>query len=313
MSALDEVRAMMIFARVVDEGGFSAAARKMGLSRAAISHQIRQLETRLGVPLLRRSTRSFSLTDAGARYYDSCRTISLEAEAARKRVEELRDDPVGKISLTCSVHLGTLRIVPILDRFRQTYPGVSIDVHLSDEVVDLIGRGIDIAVRSGPLKNSELKNFKLYQTHRIIAASQSYVSKFGLPESPDDLSEHEWVMYSRVPETLTLQCADGTRNIRVSGSVRVDNATARLQFLRGGHGLAVVPLCDVQQEIDNGELIRVLPDCKLPDLEIYAVYPGGVTRSAKVQSLLDYMRREMREIDISRNGQVQSDSHIDHS
>ena len=177
MSALDEVRAMIIFARVVEDGGFSAAARKMGLSRAAVSHQIRQLEAKLGVPLLRRSTRNFSLTDAGTRYYDSCRTIALEAEAARKRVEVLRDEPVGKISITSSVHLGTLRIVPILDRFRQTYPGVAIDVHLSDEVVDLIGRGIDIGIRSGPLKSSDLKSFKLYQTHRIIAASAGYVAR----------------------------------------------------------------------------------------------------------------------------------------
>lgn len=302
MSALDEVRAMMIFARVVEEGSFSAAARKMGLSRAAISHQIRQLEAKLGVPLLRRSTRKFSLTDAGTRYYDSCRTIALEAEAARQRVAELRDTPVGKISITSSVHLGTLRIVPILDRFRQTYPAVAIDVHLTDEIVDLIGQGIDIGIRSGPLKSSDLKSFKLYRTHRIIAASPDYIARAGMPESPEQLAEHEWVMYSRVPETLALQCDGTERRVRVSGNVRVDNATARLQFLRGGHGLAVVPLCDVQDDIDKGDLVRVLPDCKLPDLEVYAVYPAGITRSAKVQSLLEFMRREMRDVDISRAG-----------
>jgi DNA-binding transcriptional LysR family regulator len=297
MSALDEVRAMMIFARVVEDGGFSAAARKMGLSRAAVSHQIRQLEAKLGVPLLRRSTRNFSLTDAGTRYYDSCRTIALEAEAARKRVEVMRDEPVGKISITSSVHLGTLRIVPILDRFRQTYPGVAIDVHLSDEVVDLIGRGIDIGIRSGPLKS-----FKLYQTHRIIAASSGYVARVGLPETPEQLADHDWVMYSRVPETLRLICDDQEKSIRVSGSVRVDNATARLQFLRGGHGLAVVPFCDIADEIERGDVVHVLPNCKLPDLEVFAVFPAGVTRSAKIQSLLDFMRRELRDIDMGRNG-----------
>lgn len=303
MSALDEVRAMMIFARVVEEGGFSAAARKMGLSRAAISHQIRQLEAKLGVPLLRRSTRTFSLTDAGTRYYDSCRTITLEAEAARKRVEELRDDPVGKISITSSVHLGTLRIVPILDRFRQAYPGIALDVHLSDEVVDLIGQGIDIGIRSGPLKNSDLKSFKLYQTHRIIAASPAYLARAGAPDTPEKLADHEWIMYSRVPETLQLTCNHQERRVRVSGNVRVDNATARLQFLRGGHGLAVVPLCDIQDEIKTGDLVRVLPACLLPDLEIYAVFAAGVTRSAKVQSLLEFMRRELRDVDILRNAE----------
>ncbi|MBC07936.1 LysR family transcriptional regulator [Thalassospira sp.] len=302
MSALDEVRAMMIFARVVDEGGFSAAARKMGLSRAAISHQIRQLEAKLGVPLLRRSTRTFSLTDAGSRYYDSCRTITLEAEAARKRVEELRDEPVGKISITSSVHLGNLRIVPILDRFRQTYPDVAIDVHLSDEVVDLIKLGIDIGIRSGPLKSSDLKSFKLYQTRRIICASPTYLERVGAPETVDELATHDWVMYSRVPETLTLMCDGTERKVRVKGYVRVDNATARLQFMRGGHGLSVVPLCDVQDEIRDGRLVWVLPDCRLPDLEIYAVFAAGVTRSAKIQSLLEFMRNDMRDIDISRNG-----------
>ena len=301
MSALDEVRAMMIFARVVEEGGFSAAARKMGLSRAAISHQIRQLEAKLGVPLLRRSTRTFSITDAGARYYDSCRTIMLEAEAARKRVEELRDEPVGKISITSSVHLGTLRIVPILNRFRQQYPGVAIDVHLSDDVVDLIGMGIDIGIRSGPLKSSELKSFKLYQTRRIVAASPEYLARAGCPGSIEELANHEWVMYSRMPETLAMMCDGSEQKVRVNGNVRVDNATARLQFLRGGHGLAVVPFCDVQDEVTKGDLVWVLPDCTLPDLQVYAVYPTGVTRSAKVQSLLEFMRRELRDIDISRN------------
>lgn len=313
MSALDEVRAMMIFARVVEEGGFSAAGRKMGLSRAAISHQIRQLEAKLGVPLLRRSTRNFSLTDAGTRYYDSCRTISLEAEAARKRVEEMRDEPVGKISITSSVHLGTLRIVPILNQFRQTYPGVAIDVHLSDDIVDLIGQGIDIGIRSGPLKSSDLKSFKLYQTHRVIVASKTYINRAGTPQTPDALAEHEWVMYSRVPETLSLRCEGVEKTVRISGNVRVDNATARLQFVRGGHGLAIVPLCDVHQEIKNGDLVWVLPECSLPDLEVYAVYPSGVTRSAKVQSLLEFMRRALRDVDISRNDRLGGDSHIDQS
>jgi DNA-binding transcriptional LysR family regulator len=301
MSALDEVRAMMIFARVVEEGGFSAAARKMGLSRAAISHQIRQLEAKLGVPLLRRSTRTFSLTDAGTRYYDSCRTITLEAEAARKRVEELRDEPVGKISLSCSVHMGNLRIVPILSRFRQTYPGVALDVRLTDEVVDLIGQGIDIAIRSGPLRSSELKSIRLYETRRVIVASQQYVAAFGIPDQPEDLTDHNWVMYSRVPETLRLAQRDQERKIPVSGSVQVDSATARLQFLRDGHGMAVVPFSDVADDIANGGLMRVLPDWNLPDLSVYAVYSGDVMRSSKVKTLLDFLRAQLADIDESRH------------
>ena len=301
MSALDEVRAMMIFARVVEEGGFSAAARKMGLSRAAISHQIRQLEAKLGVPLLRRSTRTFSLTDAGARYYDSCRTITLEAEAARKRVEELRDEPVGKISLSCSVHMGNLRTVPILSRFRQTYPGVALDVRLTDEVVDLIGQGIDIAIRSGPLRSSELKSIRLYETRRVIVASQQYVAAFGIPDQPEDLTDHNWVMYSRVPETLRLAQGDQERKIPVSGSVQVDSATARLQFLRDGHGMAVVPFSDVADDIANGDLMRVLPDWSLPDLSVYAVYSGDVMRSSKVKTLLDFLRAQLADIDESRH------------
>ena len=301
MSALDEVRAMMIFARVVEEGGFSAAARKMGLSRAAISHQIRQLEAKLGVPLLRRSTRTFSLTDAGTRYYDSCRTITLEAEAARKRVEELRDEPVGKISLSCSVHMGNLRIVPILSRFRQTYPGVALDVRLTDEVVDLIGQGIDIAIRSGPLRSSELKSIRLYETRRVIVASQQYVAAFGTPNQPEDLTDHNWVMYSRVPETLRLAQGDQERKIPVSGSVQVDSATARLQFLRDGHGMAVVPFSDVADDIVNGDLMRILPDWNLPDLSVYAVYSGDVMRSSKVKTLLDFLRAQLADIDESRH------------
>jgi DNA-binding transcriptional LysR family regulator len=301
MSAIDEVRAMMIFARVVEDGGFSAAARKMGLSRAAISHQIRQLEAKLGVPLLRRSTRNFSLTDAGARYYDSCRTITLEAEAARKRVEELRDEPVGKISLTSSINLGTTRIVPILSRFRQTYPGVSIDIRLSDDVVDIIRQGIDIAIRSGPLHDSELKSQKLYETPRVIVASKAYFAINDIPTAPEELSSHDWVIYRQVPEVLELRDGDQIKKIRVSGKVRVDNATARLRFLHDGHGLAVVPYSDVRDDITAANLVHVLPDWSLPILTVYAVYPGDITRSSKVKALLDYMRSELSAIDAGRH------------
>lgn len=301
----------MVFAHVVEQGGFSAAAREMGLSRAAISHQIRQLEAKLGVPLLRRSTRNFSLTDAGARYYDSCRTISLEAEAARKRVEALRDDPVGKVSLTCSIHLGTTRIVPLLSRFRQEFPDVSVDIKLSDNVVDVIGQGIDIAIRSGPLRDSELKAVKLFRASRLIVASKAYIDQHGRPETPADLGRYDWVLYRQVPENLILQSGDEIQKVRVSGKVRVDNAAARLCFLHDGHGLAIVPRYDVQEHLKSGKLAHILPDWTLPDLEVFAVFPADVTRSSKVKALLDYFRRHLALIDESRQTAIANISHVD--
>ena len=197
--------------------------------------------------------------------------------------------------------MGNLRIVPILSRFRQTYPGVALDVRLTDEVVDLIGQGIDIAIRSGPLRSSELKSIRLYETRRVIVASQQYVAAFGIPDQPEDLTDHNWVMYSRVPETLRLAQGDQERKIPVSGSVQVDSATARLQFLRDGHGMAVVPFSDVADDIANGDLMRVLPDWSLPDLSVYAVYSGDVMRSSKVKTLLDFLRAQLADIDESRH------------
>ncbi|WP_240626324.1 substrate binding domain-containing protein [Thalassospira lohafexi] len=208
---------------------------------------------------------------------------------------------MGKISLSCSVHMGNLRIVPILSRFRQTYPGVALDVRLTDEVVDLIGQGIDIAIRSGPLRSSELKSIRLYETRRVIVASQQYVAAFGIPDQPEDLTDHNWVMYSRVPETLRLAQGDQERKVPVSGSVQVDSATARLQFLRDGHGMAVVPFSDVADDISNGDLMRILPDWNLPDLSVYAVYSGDVMRSSKVKTLLDFLRAQLADIDESRH------------
>ncbi|TRY29043.1 LysR family transcriptional regulator [Aliiglaciecola sp. M165] len=288
---LNEIRGMLVFARVVDAGSFSSAAKRIGISRAVVSYQIKQLEQRLGVRLLNRSTRTTSTTTAGRTYYERCKIILEQAERAHSDIQNLREEAVGRVSLACPVNLGLRWIVPLANAFRRRYPNIELDINFSENITDLIQSGTDIAVRSGPLQDSELHAVKLTDLTRHICASPEYFTSRSIPQTIEQLQHHQWIVYSRTSNKLSLNKGNASFTFEIKGSLNTNDAAARLQFALAGQGLAVIPFYDAEQVLANGELIEIMRDYQLPKLELFAVFPQGATQAKAVELMLDMLKK----------------------
>lgn len=288
---LSELRGMLIFVRVIENGSFTGAANRLGVSRAVISYQVKQQEQRLGVRLLNRSTRKISLTAAGQLYFEHCQVITKEAEKAHRLINNLKDEAVGRVSLAAPVNLGMQWIVPVANAFRFRYPNIDLDINFSETLTNLIQEGIDIAVRAGPLLDSELKSIKLGSITRHICAAPSYFRSKNIPTTLDQVKDYDWIVYSRLSNKLSVTKNKIKYELPISGSLHTNNAAARLQFTLSGQGLAVLPLYDIQDAIEKGDLIELLPDYSIPNLDIYAVFPAGSTQARASRLMLDMLRQ----------------------
>jgi len=279
---LDELRAMAVFATVVRCGSFAAGARELGLTRAVVSHHIRALETRLGVPLAQRSTRSFSLTPAGEAFRVHCERLLDEAKDGIRGMELLRAEPRGEVRITCSHHFGSKRILPALLEFRRRYPAIRLHVAMSDTNVDLVQKGIELAVRAGPLADSSLVARRLVREPTMLCASPAYLRRHRAPTTVEELAQQRWVIYPPGQRTLSLQ-ADGREiQLPVQGDVVTDSAAARLAFVLAGEGIARLPAYDAAALLASGELVRVLPEVETAPLDIYLVHAQRIGPSARL-------------------------------
>lgn len=287
---LGQLRGMLFFARVVEAGSFSGAARRLGVSRAVVSYQIKRLEGELGVRLLNRSTRRLSLTAAGVDYHRSCQRIATEAEAAHALVLSLREEAVGRVVLACPVHLGELWVLPEISAFRRRYPAIELDLRFSESVANVIEEGVDLAIRAGPLEDSLLRATPLARLSRHLCGAPAYLERHGRPERPEDLDGHEWVLYGRGSRAFELPGESGPVRVQPRGSLRVDSAAARRRLVLDGHGLAVLPSYDAEPGFESGALVELLPDSALPRLELFAVHPEGTLLARAAQLVLDWLR-----------------------
>jgi len=292
--SFDQLRSMVIFAQVVEQGNFSAAAKHIGLSRAVVSYHIKKLETQLGIKLLNRSTRSIALTEAGEQYYQRCRSIAEQASAANQQIENLKSEAIGLLKITCPVNLGLQAVIPALNDFKKLHPKIELDVMLSDERINILQEGIDLAVRGAPLPDSGLQAIKLTSLQTCLCAAPAYLAKHGLPTSPADLSKHNWVIYKLTSGEIALRKGSRNYSIKVNGTISTNNAAARTVFVEGGHGLGRVPLYDAQPKIHAGSLVRILEDYTLPNIDVYGVYPPGSASSKKLRLLLDFLLEYFR-------------------
>jgi len=186
--SFERLKSMVVFSQVVEQGSLSGAAKHIGLSRAVISYHIKKLEKQLGIKLLNRSTRTLALTEAGSQYYQRCRIITEQATAANLQIENLKNEPVGLLKITCPVNIGLQTIVPALNEFRNLYPKIELDVMLTDEVVNIIKEGIDLAIRGAQLSDSGLQASKLSTLSTCLCGSPQYFKKHGYPKTPADLT-----------------------------------------------------------------------------------------------------------------------------
>ncbi|WP_412970943.1 LysR family transcriptional regulator [Glaciecola sp. MF2-115] len=293
----EQLKSMVVFAQVVEQGNLTAAAKHIGLSRAVVSYHIKKLESQLGVKLLNRSTRSISLTEAGSEYYQSCRIISERAITANQQMENMKSEPEGLLKITCPVNVGLQMVVPALNHFRSLYPKIELDVMLTDEVVNILQEGIDLAIRGAPLPDSGLQASKLSTLTTCLCGSPDYFKKRGKPKEPSDLQEHDWVVYKLTSGAIKLSKGSQSYSIAVKGGISTNNAAARTAFIEGGHGLGRIPVYDAWPKIKNGTLESVLDEYQLEDIDIYGVFPPGTDSSKKLRLLLDYLKDYFIKID----------------
>ncbi len=294
--SFDQLKSMVIFAHIIEQGSLSAAAKHLGLSRAVVSYHLKKLEAQLEVTLLNRSTRAISLTEAGEAYYARCRTITQQAHAAHQHIENMKNEPVGTLKITCPVNVGLQMIVPALNIFKQQYPKIALDVMLTDDVVNIVKEGIDLAIRGAPLPDSGLQANKLSTLRTCLCASPAYFAKHGRPQNPADLSKHQWVVYKLSSSDVTLTKGSRSFSVSVKGSISTNNAAARTAFVEAGHGLGRIPYYDAQPKIKAGTLEQVLSDYNLKNIDVYGVFPPGAANAKKLRLLLGFLKTYLSQL-----------------
>ncbi|GJD42271.1 HTH-type transcriptional regulator DmlR [Methylobacterium cerastii] len=289
---LPDFEAWAIFAKVVEAGSFGRAASELGLSNATVSKAVSRLEARIGARLFHRTSRKLALTEAGRAAKDGAARILAEGEAAEAEALAGASEPRGLVRLAVPMSFGLLHVTPRLPDFLARYPAVSIDLHLSDEVVDLIGGGFDIGLRIAALPDSSLRARKLCAVRRSLVATPGYLERHGHPEHPDDLVRHACLGYAYLPASDRWRFTDPTgteASIVPKGPMRANNAEALAPALRAGLGLAVQPDFMIWDDLKAGTLERVLPDWALPPIALHLVMPPGELRPARVTVLIAYL------------------------
>lgn len=289
---MDHLSAMAVFARVVEMESFSGAARALGLSKSAVSKRVGRLEDRMGLRLLNRTTRRLSLTEAGAAFYQGCRRVVAEAEAAERAVSRLASAPRGRLKVNAPMSFGVRHLAPALPDFMARYPELNVDLTLNDRVVDLVEEGFDLAIRIAPLAESSLIARRLAPNRLVLCAAPSYLAAHGAPRAVEDLKGHECLLYSyqAAGDVWRLCGPGGERRLAVTGRLRINNGDALLAAALGGLGVALLPCFICGQDLRAGRLIQVLPAWSGPaDTAIAAVYPTSRNLSPKVRVFVDFL------------------------
>ncbi len=290
---MDPLDGIAAFARVVDSGSFSAAARRLKISKSAVSAHVQRLEERLGTRLLNRTTRRLSMTEAGAAYYRHCARILAEAEAAEQAASALQREPRGTLRISAPDSFGPMHVAPAVPAFLRRYPDLAIDITLSPKHVNLVDEGLDLAIRIGVLEDSPLVVRKLAPSRLILCAAPAYLEEHGIPRAPDELAKHNCLCNAILPWGDEWHLADKRREVRVpvAGSFRSNSAEMLRAAALDGSGIALLPTWAIAEPLRSGALRRVLEPWEPPASTIYAVYPGNRLMSMKVRAFVDHLAR----------------------
>jgi DNA-binding transcriptional LysR family regulator len=295
MAGLPDFHGLAIFAKVVELRSFAAAATELKLSKATVSKAVSRIETRLGARLLNRTSRRFALTDAGRQLAERAAHILAEGEALENAARTQATTPRGLVRLAAPMSFGVLHIAPLLPEFLAAFPEVSVDLHLSDAHVDLVGEGFDAAIRIAVLPDSSLVARRLCEMPRYLVGSPAYLNKHGRPKHPLHIAQHPCITYSntRTPETWRFSKGGKSASVRPSGPLRVNNGDAMLPALIAGTGLGILPEFIVRDALAAGQLERVLPDWSFPLGAVSWVTPPGGPRPKRLEVLADFLSEKL--------------------
>jgi DNA-binding transcriptional LysR family regulator len=295
---MDRLTAMEVFVRIVETGSFSAVAREMSMTQPTVSKQLTALERQLSTRLLNRSTRQLSLTEAGSAYYESCKRIIDTVKEAEGNLGLLQTQLAGVLRINTSIGLGHMYLGSLVLKFQRQHPGLSIDLAFADRFVDLVEEGIDVAVRIGRLNDSSLVARRVGTTQRVLVATPAYLAKNGIPAKPQDLSEHNCLLYAYLStgNEWVFQGKEGEIRVKVSGNFRANNGEAIKQAVLADLGIAATPDWFVQQEVESERMQTILADYAPAPADINAVYPSARHVSAKVRVFTEFLRSEFQNI-----------------
>jgi DNA-binding transcriptional LysR family regulator len=293
---MDRFDAVAVFVEVAEHRSFAEAARRLGRSPTAVTRAIRELEARLGVQLLNRTTRAVSVTEAGDRFLVGARHVLANLDEIERAAAGEGTAPRGELSLTAPILFGRLHVLPIATEFLDRFPDVSVALSLLDRAVDLVEEGLDVAVRIGALAESSAIATRVGAVHRVAVASPDYLARYGTPRAPADLGDHVVIAFSGIAGAERWMFRDHARDVSVAIKPRlvVTTAEAALDSARAGFGVTRVLSYQAAVDIARGSLLRVLKKYEGDELPIHVLYPGGRHPPPKLRAFLDFIIPRLR-------------------
>ena len=300
----DRLRAMQAFVLVVDSGSFSRAARRLNVGQPALSKSIAQLEDRLGVKLLVRTTRGLSPTEAGLNFYERARRLIEDADEAERAARGAAAGLVGKLRISAAVTLARIYLMPRLPEFLAQHPDLEMEVVLDDRNIDLVQEGIDIALRMGKLADSSLTARRIATCRHLVLGTPAYFERAGLPTSPGDLAAHEAIIYEQGGggAVWPFQREGVELTVTLRGRLRVSAAEGVRAAVFANAGIAITSEWMFAPEILDGTVKAVLRDWELPAMDLWAVFPAGRTPTTKARKFADFAEKVMHTSAETRRG-----------
>lgn len=309
---MDQLIAMRTFVKVVQTGNFSAAAREQNTSQANMSKRVSGLESLLGAKLLTRTSRELSLTEVGSEYYQKCLAILAELDEADAVIRSETASPKGTLKIAAPIAIARLVLAPLIKSFIEQYPEINIDLAASDSQVDLIAQGIDIAIRAKKLEDSSLVARHLFDNPMLLVASPDYIQQRGIPNVPDDLKQHNCIVYSLLTSIniwrFTKESKEGKKgkedqefSIAVKGNFQSSNGDTNLEVALTGLGIVQLPIWMVHEHLNSGRLVQVLSDYKAVSIPLNAIYPQNRYVPLKVRCFVDFLKIELAKSNVFHN------------
>jgi DNA-binding transcriptional LysR family regulator len=290
---MDRLAALEIFVQVVDTGSFSAVARRQRIGQPAISKAVVQLEQWLGVSLLLRSTRSVVPTEAGHVFYERAKRMVEEAGEAVMAAQGSANGLSGKLRVSASICFGRLHVIPSLSAFLAEHPDLELELVLDDRYVDLVNEGVDVALRTGPMPNSNMTGRRIAEGRRMVVATPAYLRRHGIPASPEELTSHQAIILTRGGgrDSFAFRKADSEVSVTLQGRIKVTQAEGLREAVICGLGLAVAAEWLFSPELKSGKVVPILQDWSLPPIRLSAIYPTGRLATAKARAFVSFIER----------------------
>lgn len=289
---MENLTDIAVFVQVVKANSFTAAARDLDISRSVTSKYVSRLEQRLGIRLLNRTTRRLRLTEAGVRFYEQSRSALGQLEDAEGEIQAMQSAPKGKLRISAPSSFGVIHLAPLIPELQENYPDLSIELSLDDKLVDIVETGTDVAIRIADLPDSTLIAKRIANCRYVVCASPNYLEEHGGPNTPDDLAEHNCLLFKFWGSPAQWQFLDKNDqfvDVTVRGNAVSNNSLAMREMLLQGGGITMAPTFLVGEDIEKGHLKAVLSDHRFKPLSIYAVYPHRQFLAAKVRAFLEFL------------------------